>query len=93
MGDSSRFDVSLNLGLSAEEHVSLAGLAKTRRSTKALLKEYEAAQEEHKDALFLQKREEQETTVIPSPPTGEATVHSNESEEDEGPSPGQMTRF
>ena len=94
LGDSSRFDVSLNLGLSGEEHVSLAGLAKTRRSTKALLKEYEAAQEEHKDALFLQKREEQEATAIPSPPTVEVTVHSNESEEeDEGPSPGQMTLF
>ena len=89
LGDSSRFDVSLNLGLSGRS-TSLAGLAKTRRSTKALLKEYEAAQEAHKDALFLQKREEQEATAIPSPPTVEATVHSNESEEeDEGPSPAK----
>ena len=53
LGDSSRFDVSLNLGLSAEEHMSLV---QTRRSTKALLKEYEAAEEEHKDASFSKTR-------------------------------------
>ena len=75
--------------------MSLAGLAKTRRSTKALLKEYEAAEEAHKDALIFENRTEQEATVASAPPTVETTARSNEEseEEDEGPSPGQMTLF
>ena len=95
LGDSSRFDVSLNLGLSGEEHMSLAGLARTRRSTKALLKEYETAEEAHKDALLLENRKEQDATLASAPLTVETTAQSNEEpeEEDEGPSPGQMTLF
>ena len=50
LGDSSLFDVSIRLGLSGEEHLSLAGLAKTRRSSKEMLKAYELAQEAHHEA-------------------------------------------
>ena len=46
LGDSTDFTISLGLGLSGEEHISLAGLAKSRRSSKALLKSYEGAEEE-----------------------------------------------
>ena len=75
--------------------MSLAGLARTRRSTKALLKEYETAEEAHKDALLLENRKEQDATLASAPLTVETTAQSNEEpeEEDEGPSPGQMTLF
>ena len=83
LGDSSRFDISLNLGLSGEEHMSLAGLARTRRSTKALLKEYETAEEAHKDALLLENRKEQDATLASAPLTVETTAQSNEEPEEE----------
>ena len=96
LGDSSRFDVSLNLGLSGEEHISLAGLAKTRRSSKALLKAYVDAEEVHKDALRVLEKKAQETRGTSEPPA-EREVASRpdegHEEEDGGPTPGQMTLF
>ena len=57
LGDSSDFGLSLDFGLSSDEHLSLAGLAKTRRSSKALAKAYDEAEEAHREAR-LQRREE-----------------------------------
>ena len=99
------FDISLNLGLSGEEHLSLAGLAKTRRSSKALLKDYEAAEEEHKDNLVAlqqlelkrQKEAQQKTSSKSVNEDGAPDHHLKPIEphedDDSGPSPGQMTLF
>ena len=47
-GDPNRFEISLGLGLSAEEHVALSNLPVSRASTKALIRAYEKAEQEWK---------------------------------------------
>ncbi len=95
LGDSSLFDISIQLGLSPEEHLSLAGLAKSRRSSKALMKSYEAAQELHKAAQETQKKEQQ----IPAQELVQTIEQPNDSvepqtdDDEPGPTPGQMTLF
>ena len=100
LGDASNFDISIALGLSGEEHLSLAGLAKTRRSSKALIKAYE--EEEERQRQTRQEALERTTVVaaMESPPTVEVTAPVSQAEaeaptddEDEGPAPGQMTLF
>ena len=101
LGNSSDFDISLGLGLSGEEHLSLAGLAKTRRSSKALLKAYEEAEDVHKEALIMRLEEERSKALTSEPkPQEEPRERAIEQPEDEepqdddkGPSPGQMTLF
>ncbi|MEL0312936.1 MAG: hypothetical protein VXA43_06070, partial [Candidatus Poseidoniales archaeon] len=105
LGDSTLFDISLNLGLTGEEHLSLAGLAKTRRSSKALLKDYEAAEEKHKDHLMAlkqldaegreaQRREASYTPAHRDVAPDQHVEPAEQPEDDEpGPSPGQMTLF
>ncbi|MEZ8113055.1 MAG: AAA family ATPase [Candidatus Poseidoniales archaeon] len=44
VGDASDFTISLSLGLTAEEHASLAGLPLSRRSTKDLIADYNESQ-------------------------------------------------
>jgi hypothetical protein len=44
VGDASDFTISLSLGLTAEEHASLAGLPLSRRSTKDLIANYNESQ-------------------------------------------------
>lgn len=51
-GDPNRFEISLALGLSAEEHAALCNLPLSRKSTKALLKEYEDAEEQWKSPII-----------------------------------------
>jgi hypothetical protein len=101
LGDSTLFDVSLGLGLSAEEHLSLAGFAQSRRSSKALIKEYEGAQEVHEAAQEKQREEAiqqakstQKLEVLPNPRTEpKKTEDGSNDEEEPGTSPGQMTLF
>ena len=99
LGDSSLFDVSLNLGLSGEEHLSLAGLAKTRRSSKVLLKEYEAAEQVRMETLHALAKEQVETKMdsvkptIPNEPTEAVEPVEQSDDEETGPVPGQMTLF
>ena len=101
LGKSSDFDISLGLGLSGEEHLSLAGLAKTRRSSKALLKAYEEAEDVHKEALMVRLEEERSKALTSEPKPQqeprESVIEQPEDEEtqddDKGPSPGQMTLF
>lgn len=45
LGNPNDFDISFQIGLSAEEHTSLCGLAASRRSTKELVKTYKEASE------------------------------------------------
>ena len=99
LGDSSDFAISLTLGLSGEEHLSLAGLAKTRRSSKALLKAYDEAEEIHQ-AMLMEHLREQETArheailePVKEPLAEEPREEANDEDDDLGPSPGQMTLF
>ena len=101
LGNSSDFDISLGLGLSGEEHLSLAGLAKTRRSSKALLKAYEEAEDAHKEALMMRLEEERSRALTSEPePQNESresvsgqAENEDVQDDDQGPSPGQMTLF
>ena len=105
LGDSTLFDISLNLGLSGEEHLSLAGLAKTRRSSKALLKDYDVAEEKHKKEIRVlqqQTSERQEAAQQEAPSKSvnqdgaldhHAKIVEQPNDDDTGPSPGQMTLF
>ena len=51
-GDPNRFEVSLALGLSADEHVALCNLPASRKSTKTLIQAYEQAEEKWKDPVI-----------------------------------------
>ena len=81
--------------------MSLAGLAKTRRSSKALVKAYEEAEDVHKEALMMRLEEERSKALASEPKPQqeprESVIEQPEDEEtqddDKGPSPGQMTLF
>ena len=72
-GDPNRFEISLALGLSAEEHAALCNLPISRKSTKALIKAYEEAEEQWKSPLItsvleeLHEETESESTSEPEP--------------------------
>ena len=67
-GDPNRFEVSLALGLSADEHVALCNLPVSRKSTKALIQDYEQAEEQWKDPVIDSVLEElQEEELSPEP--------------------------
>ena len=51
-GDPNRFEISLAFGLSADEHVALCNLPVSRKSTKALIQAFEAAEEQWKDPVI-----------------------------------------
>ena len=88
------FDVSLELGLTAEEHLSLAGLPVSRRSSKALIKDYHAAEEVLRASQMTEVVVETATPATPDldspPPVPEVEAVE---EEDSGPQPGQTTLF
>ena len=94
LGDSTLFDVSLELGLTAEEHLSLAGLPVSRRSSKALIKDYQAAEEVLRAS---QETEEDVETATPATPDVDSPPPVPEvepvEEEDSGAQPGQTTLF
>ena len=97
LGDSTDFTISLGLGLSGEEHLSLAGLAKSRRSSKALLKSYEDAEEElaaqNQPTVQTPAPAVPEQAPVAEPPGVENDLSSQDGDEDAGPAPGQMTLF
>ena len=94
LGDSTLFDVSLELGLTAEEHLSLAGLPVSRRSSKALIKDYQAAEEVLRASQVMERDVESATPATPDvdslPPVPDVTPVE---EEDSGAQPGQTTLF
>ena len=102
LGDSSDFGLSIAFGLSSDEHLSLAGLAKTRRSSKALAKAYDEAEEVHREAR-LQRREETDNASAKSAqpskrednqePASQDVIDEPDDKDDQGPAPGQMTLF
>ena len=99
LGDSSDFGLSIAFGLSSDEHL-LTGLAKTRRSSKALAKAYDEAEEVHREAR-LQRREEtdmhtksaQPSKRRQSEPASQDVIDEPEDKDDQGPAPGRMTLF
>ena len=94
LGDSTLFDVSLELGLTAEEHLSLAGLPVSRRSSKALIKDYQAAEEVLRASQVMERDVESATPATPDvdslPPVPDVVPVE---EEDSGAQPGQTTLF
>ena len=67
-GDPNRFEVSLALGLSADEHAALCNLPVSRKSTKALIQAYEQAEEKWKDPVIDSVLEElNEEELSPEP--------------------------
>ena len=94
LGDSTLFDVSLELGLTAEEHLSLAGLPVSRRSSKALIKDYQAAEEVLRASQVMERDVESATPATPDvdslPPVLDVVPVE---EEDSGAQPGQTTLF
>ena len=94
LGDPNAFETSLMLGLSADEHLSLTGMAKTRRSSKELMAAYEAAMIQYEDS---RKKEDDTTANQPSQDVERQVVPVKEEPADEpeetGPAPGQMTLF
>ena len=94
LGDSTLFDVSLELGLTAEEHLSLAGLPVSRRSSKALIKDYQAAEEVLRASQVMERDVETATPATPDvvslPPVPDVVPVE---EEDSGAQPGQTTLF
>ena len=94
LGDSSRFDVSLNLGLSGRSTFPLLAWPKLDAQPKRCSRSTRLPKRNTRTLSFCKKERSRRPRSSSSPPTVEATVHSNESEEeDEGPSPGQMTLF
>ena len=95
LGDPTNFDLSLMLGLTAEEHASLAGLAMSRRSTKDLIKAYnDRVKEEEERVAFAIASQPIPATPLTKieevPMQDEIRTHD---EQDDGPAPGQATLF
>ena len=95
LGDPTNFDLSLMLGLTAEEHASLAGLAMSRRSTKDLIKAYNdrVKEEEERVAFAIASQPIPAaplTKIEEVPMQDEIRTHD---EQDDGPAPGQATLF
>lgn len=74
-GDPNRFEISLALGLTADEHVALCNLPVSRKSTKAIVQAYEQAEEKWRvpvidsvlDTLEKDSDPEQESEPEPEP--------------------------
>jgi replication factor C large subunit len=91
LGDANDFQTSLRIGLTAEEHAALCGLAASRRSTKELVKTYKEAQEEYlakKDEKKLVKNE------VPIPvPNEKEPLKATKDDEEKSSDPNQMKLF
>jgi replication factor C large subunit len=98
LGDPEFFSTSIRLGFTAEEHLSLTGLAKSRRSSKELMASYDAAWLENEAEMSDAERGNKATEMAPpeqhqptSEVVGPAVV---EDKADDGePPPGQTTLF
>ena len=85
IGDSTDFSLSIQLGFSAEEHASMAGLPLSRRSTKDLLEAYNVELN-----AYMATQETQKPLPIESTP--ESTDGEAKKNNDVPPS-GQMKLF
>ncbi len=91
LGDANDFQTSLRIGLTAEEHAALCGLAASRRSTKELVKTYKEAQEE-----YLAKIDEKNLVKNEAPipvPNEEEPLKATKDDEEKSSDPNQMKLF
>lgn len=98
LGDPNDFEFSLALGLEADEHAALCGLAKSRRSTKQLIKAYEETQhlrlvEEEAQKLKEAAWQRTSSAMATQEPVEGAEMTERLDEGDSEPSPGQTTLF
>ncbi|DAC18834.1 MAG TPA: hypothetical protein D7H90_03345, partial [Candidatus Poseidoniales archaeon] len=81
-GDPNRFEISLALGLTADEHVALCNLPVSRKSTKAIVQAYEQAEEQWRvpvidsvlDTLEQDSEPEQESEPEPQRDSAQRTL-------------------
>ena len=91
LGDANDFQTSLRIGLTAEEHAALCGLAASRRSTKELVKTYKEAEEE-----YLAKMDENNLVKKEAPisvPNEEEPLRATKDDEEKSSDPNQMKLF
>ena len=95
LGDPTNFDLSLMMGLTAEEHASLAGLAMSRRSTKDLIKVYNQRIKEEEEKMALALAAKPVSTTRPKKVENLPIPDDIKPDEDqdEGPALGQATLF
>lgn len=97
LGDPNDFQFSLALGLEADEHAALCGLAKSRRSTKQMMKAYEERQTLHQREEEARRQKEaswtQTSTFIAAKETTNAPDNEPLEHDGDGPQPGQTTLF
>jgi len=58
IGDPNNFAISLSLGLSSQEHATLCDMTVSRKSTKAMMKAFDAAEQKWKEPIVAQIIEE-----------------------------------
>jgi hypothetical protein len=85
IGDSTDFSLSIQLGFSAEEHASMAGLPLSRRSTKDLLEAYNIEL-----SAYTAMQKTTGSLPVESPPE---SSDDEASEKKDDPPPGQMKLF
>ena len=97
LGDPNDFQFSLALGLEADEHAALCGLAKSRRSTKQIMKAYEERQTLHQREEEARRQKESLWTQTSTTMAAQEAAHAPDNEPAEGdgdePQPGQTTLF
>jgi len=90
LGNPEHFTTSIHLGLTAEEHLSLTGMAKSRRSSKELMAAYDAAWLKHEDETRRPTPRSEPVRVVEEP----VHPHHDEAEQEDGQPPaGQTTLF
>ena len=93
LGDPHNFGISLQLGLTAEEHAAMCGLALSRRSTKELVSAYKEAKEQYLENLHQEEVMSQHQKSEPVPILEDIRQTTDEDGEDDESTPGQMTLF
>ena len=82
LGESNHFDISLSLGLTAEEHANICGMPVNRKSTKDLISRYNLIQSEiespKEEIIDIPTASEEESTEMmeetPKRDTGQSTL-------------------
>ena len=78
LGNIDDFSISIDLGLTGDEHAALCGLPKTRKSTKELIARYNLIEAERKNPIENPVMEEYEDNAIiqddPKPSKGQRTL-------------------
>ena len=91
LGDPDHLELSMELGLSASEHLAMTGKPATHRTSKDLIRRYD-------DSLSarLQRQTAESTVLVPQPPPSDGAETSEAVNDDGGPlgpAAGQTTLF